>query len=526
MPEAPTDPTPLLVVVAYLGLLLGLGVLTRLTARGTSGDFFVAGRSLGPLLLLLSLFGTTMTAFALVGSTGKAYEVGTGVYGLMASSSGLVHSFVFFAVGLRLWAIGKRHDLVTQVQFFRARFDSPLVGHVLFPVLVVLLIPYLLIGLVGAGAVVRGTTVGMFPGTFPGVTGPDGGVLFAGAVPPWLTGLVVSSVVLGYVFSGGLRAAAWANAFQTVVFMATGCVAFWLIARALGGAEAASRAVLERTPEHLSRAGRIGHGQFVTYALVPLSVGMFPHVFQHWLTARNAKAFRLTAVAYPLFILVVWAPCILIGVWAAGAGIAAPGGNANAVLPHVVATLVHVPWVTGLLMAGILAAIMSSLDSQFVCLGTMFAHDVVLPIFGPERFTDRQKVLIGRAFVVLVVAVTYLFFLVTTPKVFDLGVWSFSGFAGLFPVVLAALYWRRTTKAGVLAAIAVMIASWSVLFHDGFLRPMLAGQPLDEDHLVLGVMPVAIVLALTTLALVVVSALTSPPPREVVERFFVPRRTD
>ena len=58
-----------------------------------------------------------MTAFALVGSTGKSFERGIGTYGLMASISGLVHAAIFFLVGIRLWAFGKKYGYITQIQF-------------------------------------------------------------------------------------------------------------------------------------------------------------------------------------------------------------------------------------------------------------------------------------------------------------------------------------------------------------------------------------------------------------------------
>ena len=118
------------------------------------------------VLLLMSIFGTTMTAFALVGSTGEAYRIGIGVYGTLASWSGLVHAGVFFFVGIRLWAIGKRFGFVTQVQFFRDRFESDFLGTLLFPILVGLTVPYLLMGLLGARGVVRALTVGAFPELF------------------------------------------------------------------------------------------------------------------------------------------------------------------------------------------------------------------------------------------------------------------------------------------------------------------------------------------------------------------------
>lgn len=517
---------PLVVIAVYLGLLVVLGAVAQRFFRGTSADFFVAERSIGPFLLLMSIFGTTMTAFALVGSTGEAWERGAGVYGLMASASGLVHSLVFFLVGIKLWAIGKRHGFVTQVEYFRARYQSKRIGFLLFPILVGLVVPYLLIGLLGAGVSIRGVTGGMFPDLFPGELNPTTGKMaFVGAVPQWLSGLVVSAVVLYYIFTGGLRSAAWANAFQTLVFMATGVIAFLLIADELGGLRAATAAVVEHSPQHLTRERMgIGRLEFLTYMLVPLSVGMFPHIFQHWLTAKRATSFKLTTIAHPLFIGIVWVPCILIGIWAAGAEVTPPGNNPNALLPFMVDRYLHSPVLTGLLTAGVLAAIMSSLDSQFVCLGTMFTRDVVVATLGARRFSDRQLLMLGRGFIVVIVALTYLITFFPPPKIFDLAVWCFSGFSGLFPLVLLSLYWRRATKAGAYASILAMLGTWGWFFYDGLIRPTLAGEATHGEPLVLGMLPVSFVVAASAAAMVLVSLLTAPPPREHVEEFMVSPR--
>jgi len=507
--------TPLWVVAGYFALLIGLGLVARGMFRGTSGDYYVASRSIGPFLLLMSLFGTTMTAFALVGSTGKAYDKGIGVYGLMASMSGIVHSLVFFLIGIRIWAIGKRHGFVTQIQFFRSRFESNSLGYLLFPFLVALVVGYLLIGIIGAGTVVRGISAakGPNPGMFPGVFEGDG-------VPPWLTGLVVCAIVLFYIFSGGLRAAAMANAFQTIVFMITGVVAFWLLSDALGGAQAASEATRDNpaSAAHLAREGLLGHGQFLTYAFIPLSVGMFPHLFQHWLTAKSARAFRLSIVLHPIFIMIVWVPCILIGIWGLGADISAP--SSNAILGKMVGALLKDPLLTGLLTAGILAAIMSSLDSQFVCLGTMFTHDIVLHRSGEGRYSDGQMVAMGRGFIVGIVALTYALSLLPNPHVFDLAVWCFSGFASLTPIVFAALYWRKATASGALAALLATILTWAWFFYDGLLGPALSGTKSGEEYLVAGVMPVTFMFLASTAAMIGVSLLTRPPSEEHVARFF------
>ena len=75
------------------------------------------------MVFFLSIFATNMTAFAILGSSGQAYRQGIGIYGLMASSSGLVIPLTIFFIGTRLWAMGKRFGHQTQVAFFRDRWE-------------------------------------------------------------------------------------------------------------------------------------------------------------------------------------------------------------------------------------------------------------------------------------------------------------------------------------------------------------------------------------------------------------------
>ncbi len=513
----------LYIIVGYLTLLIGLGLVSSRFSKGTSADFFVVNRSVGSFLLLMSIFGTTMTGFALVGSTGKSFSSGIGTYGLMASWSGLMHSAVFFLVGIRLWAIGKRHGYLTQCEYFRNRFDSPGIGYLLFPILILLLIPYLLVGVIAAGKFMQAATKGMFPEQFA-LFLPNGAPHpLSGGIPPEIGGGVICAIVLFYVFFGGLRGAVWANVFQTMVFMVTGVIAFWMISQKLGGLAAASQAVLDSdfARPRAAREGMMGQGEFLTYCFVPLSVGMFPHLFQHWLTAKSAKSFKLTVTAFPIFIMIVWVPCILIGLWAAAhIGPLGPGQSPNSILGRMVEGLVHSPVLSGLVGAGVLAAIMSSLDSQFMCLGTMFTQDIVLKKFGEDRFTDRQKILIARGFILLIVAVTFglSVALMDTARIFSLGVWCFSGFAGLFPLVVASIYWKGTTRAGAIASILVTATVWSILFY----RDVIAVKPpgADGELLIAGMMPVTVIIAASTVTLVVVSLLTPKPSAATLRKFF------
>ena len=518
--------TTFYILVGYLALLMGLGLLSSRFFKGTSADFFVVSRSVGSFLLLMSIFGTTMTGFAIVGSTAKSYTDGVGVYGLMASWSGLMHSAVFFAVGIKLWAVGKRYGYMTQCEYFRDRFESDRLGYVLFPILVLLVIPYLLVGVIAAGKFIQPTTAGLFPELFPMPNLPNGNPHpLNGGIPPAVGGGVICLIVLFYVFFGGLRGAVWANTFQTIVFMGTGVIAFYMISKNLGGLKAASEAVAASDfgAERLGREGMMSKLQFLSYCFVPLSVGMFQHLFQHWLTAKSAKSFKLTVVAFPIFIMIVWVPCVLIGVWAAGyLGQLDPGQSPNSVLGRMVGQLVHSPVLTGLVGAGVLAAIMSSLDSQFMCLGTMFTNDIVMKKYGADRFTDRQKIWIARGFILFVVGSTYLLAIALqdSAHVFVLVVWCFSGFAGLFPLVFASVYWKRVTLPGAYACILSTAMAWGYLFYHDILAVKPAGAG-DEEMLVFGMMPVAIIIALSTVSLVVVSLLTKKPSEAIIRKFFV-----
>ena len=109
----PENLIPLTIILCYLGLLLIVGTVANRLFTGGKTDYYLASHSIGPFLLLMSLFGTTMTAFALVGSSGEAYKEGIGVYGMLASSSGIVHSLCFFVVGVKIWGLGKRFGYAT-----------------------------------------------------------------------------------------------------------------------------------------------------------------------------------------------------------------------------------------------------------------------------------------------------------------------------------------------------------------------------------------------------------------------------
>ncbi|MEM8930593.1 MAG: sodium:solute symporter family protein [Acidobacteriota bacterium] len=490
--------TTLAVLVVYLAGVLTVGLLAARAFRGTGEDYFVATRTIGPFVLLMSLFGTHMTAFSILGASGESYRVGIGVFSLMASSSAIVIPLVFFFVGTRLWAIGKRHGYLTQAQFFRERFDSDGLGLLLFSVLVLLVVPYLLIGILGGGV------------TLSRITG--------GEVPGWVGGLVISLVVVTYVTAGGLRGTAWVNTFQTLVFMALGLVSVVFLVGKLGGLENAFGQLAANRPDLLSRDAHIPTAKFLSYTLIPLSAGMFPHLFMHWLSARRLETFKLPILAYPLCIVAVWVPSVLLGVFGHLDFPGIEGSAANGVLIRMID--LHAPDLLAgeVEVTGVFAAVMSSLDSQTLSVSNMFSQDILKHYRFGDRMDERTQVLVGRGFVLAIIAITYGISLVADASIFGMAVWSFTGFAGLFPLVVASIYWRRTTRAGAFASVLTVAGLWIYFFTDGWQVP---GYSVGGT----GILPVVVIVAASAVAVVVVSLLTRPPSDAVIERFFFDERT-
>jgi SSS family solute:Na+ symporter len=482
----------LAVLVVYIILVLVIGLASHKLFRGTGEDFFVATRTIGPFVLLMSLFGTNMTAFSLLGASGEAYYRGIGVFGLMASSSALVIPAVFYFVGTRLWSLGKRYGYVTQAQYFRDRWSSGLLGLLIFFVLTLLLIPYVLIGMMAGGITVNQVT--------------------AGQIPEWVGNLIICGVVLVYVMYGGMRGTAWVNTFQTLVFMVFGVLTLAVVVRQLGGLDSALARVMQSRPDLLIRGGRIGKLELLTYACIPLSAGMFPHLFIHWLTAQRAAYFRYTISLYPVCIAFVWLPSVLLGILAAADFPGLPPAAANTVILKLIT--LHAPgFLAGLLAAGVFSTCMNSLDSQVLSLGTMFTHDVVRRYGFHDRMSEKQELMVGRTFVAVILVITFVLSLVTTRSIFKLGIWAFTGFAALFPIVVAALFWKRSTKHGAIASVVTVATLWIHFF-------VQAGDNPDYTVGQTGIMPVGVILAASTAAMVLVSLITRPPGEEVLARFF------
>lgn len=509
---------PAIVVFLYLAVILYVGIFAFRRGKNTSEDFFLAGRSLGPWVFLLTVFGTNMTAFAILGSSGLAYQRGIGVYGLMASSSGLVIPLCLLFIGTKLWSVGKKHGHMTQVQYFRDRWECGGTGTVIFALTALMMIPYIVIGIMGGGQTLE--------------------ALSGGLVPYWFGGGIVALVVMSYVFFGGMRGVAWVNAFQTTMFLLFGGIAFFLIARNLGGFDGIVQEIMadpKKAP--LLTRERISPEEFFSYTFIPLSAIMFPHMAIMCMTAKSVMSFKKTVVWYPVCIMLIWLPSVFLGVVAAHQFPGLRMGESDDVLLRMLSENTNII-LAGVLGAAIMACVMAT-DSQIMALSTMFTTDVISH-YGGAKVSEQRRIWAGRAFAVLFTVIGYALALALKDikSIFDLAIrFGFSGFAALAPIMLAALYWKRSTKWGVLAATLWVAVATAVLWwmHEASTgiapKPGQSPVPVFEGLgslflrtpsgvTIHGYMPVMFLCLGSVLFIVVVSLLTRPPRREVIDRYF------
>jgi SSS family solute:Na+ symporter len=539
---------PAAVVFAYLGVALYIGIFAFRKARGheDAEDYFLAGRSLGPAVFLMSLFGANMTAFSILGASGHAFANGIVTFGLMASSSALVIPVTLLVIGTRLWALGRRNGFITPVQMFRDRWECAHIGTVIFVVQAVLLVPYIIIAVMGGG-----TTLA---------------TVSNGVIPYWLGGAIVSLVVMGYVFFGGMRGTAWVNTLQTSLFLLFGTIAVVVIGAGMGGFSRAMESLLDAPASApLLTRERISPLYFFSYTFIPLSSIAFPHIGIFCLTARKLGHFKKTVVLYPVGMLAIWLPSVFLGVTAnaarevpaiemkldARAELAARGPalapeeaaalRARAGGDDVILRLVegYAPlWLSALLGAAVMAAVMAS-DSQILALSTMFTEDVFAFYGGKARFGETVQVATGRIFIIIITLVAYAIALRMPQSIFDVATqYAFAGYSALSPLLVAAVFWRGSTKWGALAStvwVALAVASVAVIQQTiPAPPPGMAPVPVwslpgvdvitraPQGALVFGLLPVVPMTIVSALLMFVVSRLTAAarPGADTLARYF------
>ncbi len=490
----PIQPAIVLTFVAYLLLMLVIGWFAWRQTNDLA-DYILGGRRLSYWVAALSAGASDMSGWLLLGLPGYAYSAGLEAAWLATGL--LIGTYLNWRiVARRLRAYSEAADnALTLPEFFEQRFaDRTRLLRVISALFILLFfLFYTSSGLVAGGKLFE-TVFGM----------PYQYAVVAGA-----------AAVLAYTFFGGFLAVSWTDVAQGLLMLAALIVVPVTAISAAGGWDSMLSELQRRSPQALNAfSDRDGNPlTFVAIAsLLGWGLGYFgqPHILARF------KAIRRTAqVPAARRVAVTWSALTLIGATLVGivgsVYLQQPlrGPDTETVFMVLVSVLFH-PLVAGVLLAAILAAIMSTADSQLLVSSSALAEDFYKALFRRQA-RPGELIAVGRAAVVVIACLATWLALDPHSQVLDLVAYAWAGFGAAFgPTLLLALFWPRMNVAGALAGIVV--GGVTVMVWRG-----LEGGWFDLYELIPG-------FVFSTLAIVVVTLLTPPPSPLIMARHFAVAR--
>jgi sodium/proline symporter len=423
--------------VLYLVMIIGIGIYaTRFSSAGIS-EFFVGGRKMHRFVVALSAVVSGRSAWLLLGVTGMAYARGaSAVWAVVGYIVAELFLFLYYAPRLRRFS--ERYDCITVPDFYAERFRdrSGLLRITLAAVILVFMVGYVAGQFVGGGKA--------FAASF-GLT-PTAGVL------------ITAGIVLVYTVLGGFLAVSLTDMIQAC-FMIFALVLLPIIAIAHRGGLDVVIAQLQALDPSLVDPFALAAGVAIGFLGIGLGSPGNPHILARYMSIDDPAQLRYSAVVGTTWNVVMAWGAVFIGL----AGRAyfpgvemLPGADTENLYPLLAQQHLH-PLLFGVVVASIFAAIMSTADSQLLVAASAVVRDVYEKVVHRgEEIPQQRLVLMSRAVVFVLVLLALIFGLAANQLVFWLVLFAWAGLgAALGPTSILALYWKRATRAGMLAGIVV-----------------------------------------------------------------------
>jgi sodium/proline symporter len=443
-----TASTPLLVTfAAYLLLMIGIGFMAWRRTR-TFDDYILGGRSLGSYVTALAAGASDMSGWLMMGLPGALYLGGASeawiAIGLVI---GAWCNWKYVAGPLRVYTEHTRNAL-TLPDYFTHRFadESKLLRILSALVILVFFAIYCASGIV-AGARLFESMFGL----------PYAQAMFWGA-----------AVTIAYTFIGGFLAVSWTDTVQATLMIFALLLVPMFTVIGVGGLSPAMELIEQVDPARLQWVG--AGGVIAIISSMAWGLGYFgqPHVLARFMAADN-----LATIPKARRIGMTWMILCLTGAMATGFfGIAWFAANPDVAGPVnanpervfiALSELLFNPWIAGVLLSAILAAIMSTLSAQLLVCSSALTEDFYRGFVRPKA-GHAELVWFGRAMVLMVALLAVWIARDPDSRVLGLVAYAWAGFGAAFgPVVLLSLFWKRMTRNGALAGIvmgAVTVVLW------------------------------------------------------------------
>ncbi|MGI9278378.1 MAG: sodium/proline symporter PutP [Endozoicomonas sp.] len=480
----------ILTFVVYFSMMLGVGYIAWQRTLN-SADYFLGGRSLGPWSAALSAGASDMSGWLLLGLPGYAFAAGLEAFWLAAGLlGGTWLNWLIVARRLRIYSV-VADDSLTLPEYFANRFEDRkgLLQPVSAAFILIFFLFYTSSGLVAGGK--------LFESVF--------GIDYEWAV------IIGMMSVISYTLFGGFLAVCWTDLIQGLLMAAALLVVPIAALEVSGGADRVFVEIGELNPELLNifttREGQ-ALSLITIFSLLGWGLGYFgqPHILARFKAVKSSGQLTLARR-----IAVSWTGICMLGALLVGlAGIVYTERSGiqlddpEAIFMLMVNTLFH-PVIAGILLAAILAAIMSTADSQLLVCSTAFAEDFYRDIFRSGA-NAQEVLLVGRLSVVGIAVIATWLAMNPGSSVLGMVSYAWAGFGAAFgPALLLSLYWKRMTGSGAMAGIiagAITVLVWKPL----------SGGVFDLYEIVPG-------FAISMMACILFSYLGRQPSRDMVDRF-------
>ena len=420
----------LVVFIVYLMFMIGIGVHFFARSKGANEkDYFLGGRQMGAWVSALSAGASDMSAWVLMGLPASVYAAGMGqTWIAIGLAIGYALSWIFEAPRLRRFSI-EANDSITIPQYLTNRFLSrsralQIVCAAIF---------------VFAYTIYAASSIKACGTLFNTVIGMDATVAM----------YIAAAIIIGYTFLGGFSAVCWTDFFQGLLMLAALLIApIFALGLVKNGGGAAAAEFPENYWSFASNWKDIISG-------LGWGLGYFgmPHIIIRFMSVRSEKELRKSSV-----IGISWTLIILtMSVVAGAVGRVFMGEIADSSTVFIQMTRrIFPPVISGVLLSAILAASMSTADSQLLASASAFASDVYKPVFRKQA-SDKEMLWAGRIVVVIIAVIALL--IASDPASGTImglvsNAWGVFG-AAFGPAIMLSLFWRRFSFGGALAGIVV-----------------------------------------------------------------------
>jgi solute:Na+ symporter, SSS family len=411
----------LLIIAAFMIIPLLVGFLAANKSTNTSEDFFIQGRGMGSIAVFFTVSATWWSAFAFLGSNATFYVHGP-VY-LTALAWNLLFGYMYFAVGKRVWFLGKKFNYITASDLLGDFYNNEVLRIIVAGIMLIFTIPYLQIQLMGGAYLIE--------------------IASGGLIPFWLSAFLFYLIIVIYVWVGGIRAVAWTDIIYGALLFFGMIFAGFYIAQKLGGPVAMFGQMISEHSSHLTMPGPLGSMGysmwFSLFLITAIGAFMGPQIWLRMYSVKSGQLFNLmpfllglAAIAYIGSVLTGYSGVIL-----------EPGvENPDHILPIMLTK--HAPFaLASLILAAGAAAAMSTANSQIHAVSTIVTLDFYQRYMNPKA-SQESIIKVGRWSLVLFSLIAYFMALVVPGVLITIGIAALAGTAQLIVPTIGAIGWKKS----------------------------------------------------------------------------------